>query len=221
MFSWRFKRALGRLFKALIMPLLFLFFIVNIYCCYNALCGILPRYYSYYGFVGGLALYFVFRRLQRKNIDFLETYTHENIHVFVGLLFLQRIHSFSATSGGGGLITHSGKYANNAFIALAPYCLPLYTYILFIPRSIIVPGYLWIYDIIVGFTVGFHALAIKGDIRPDQSDIKSQGITFSYLFIGAFIFFGAAIILWAIPFGILGAFAKWWECVMVLATRVV
>jgi hypothetical protein len=127
----------------------------------------------------------------------------------VGLLFFQRIHSFEATNGSGGMMRHSGRYSRNVFIALAPYCLPVYTYVLLVFRLVIIPDFIPFFDVPVGVSFAFHAFAVKRDLSPRQTDIKDCGILFSYLFIAAFIFFNAAIIFRTISIGFAGAFSGW------------
>jgi hypothetical protein len=160
----------------------------------------------------GVAAYLLLKGFLRKNLDFLESFTHELTHTIVGLTFFQKIHSFQVTDGKGGLMSHSGKLQNNnVFISLSPYCLPIYTFALLIIRLWIASKSLWIFEMLIGLTVGFHAVTIKKQIGKYQTDITSCGIFFSYLFIWAFILFPLALIIWSIRSGIDGAFVKWWQ----------
>lgn len=222
--GWDNMKGVLRIFDFFIWPLLVVFFIVNVYCCYNAVFDIFPYYDSYYGFVIGLILYFGFRHLQRKNIDFLETFSHELMHFVVGLLFLLRVKEIGVEPSKGFVKfvhTNADEHSKgNPFLALAPYCLPIFTYVLLLIRMLIARGNLWLFDILVGFSVGFHVLAIRRDLKVDQPDIKEQGVLFSYLFVWSFILFSVSIILWTMPLGTGAAIVKWWNCAVFLAGRV-
>ncbi len=74
---------------------------------------------TYLWFIIGFGAYIVLKGSLQKNLVFLEIFTHELTHTIVGLVFFQKIHSFHATNGEGGAISHSGKMTNNPFILLA------------------------------------------------------------------------------------------------------
>ena len=192
-------------------PILLIFLAVNVYCVYKAGADVIQYYKAYLWFAVGIAAYFAIMPLFRKNLSFFETFTHELTHTIVGLIFFQRIHYFTATSGEGGIMEHSGKHTNNVFIALAPYCLPIFTFALLIFRIMIKTEYLQFFDVLIGLSVAFHFVAMIKDIRPNQTDIKTCGYVFSFLFISAFILFNTSIILWSIRNGIGGAFVNWWD----------
>jgi len=192
-------------------PILLIFLAVNAYCVYKAGTDIIQYYKAYLWFAVGIATYFVIKPLFRKNLSFLETFTHELTHTIVGLIFFQRIHSFTATDGEGGVMKHSGKHTNNVFIALAPYFLPIFTFTLLLFRIMVKTEYLQFFDVLIGLSVAFHFVAMIKDIRPNQSDIKTCGYVFSYLFISAFLLFNTSIILWSIQNGISVAFVNWWD----------
>jgi hypothetical protein len=188
-----------------------LFLAFNAYCVYKSGNWAVMHHKVYMWFAIGFVAYLILKGLLRKNLDFLETFTHELTHTIVGLSFFQKIHSFQATNGEGGVIYHSGKMQNNVFIALAPYCLPIYTFALLIIRLWVESKSLWIIDILIGLTVGFHFCTIKKDLSQSQPDIHGCGEIFSYLFIWAFILFHLTLIIWSLRNGIDGAFVHWWN----------
>jgi len=200
-----------KLLKIISYPLLMLFLAFNAYCVYRAGDWAIMHYKVYMWFAIGFVAYAVLKGLLRKNLDFFETFTHELTHTIVGLMFFQKIHSFQATNGDGGVIYHSGKLQNNVFIALSPYCLPIYTFALLIIRLWIASQSLWIFEILIGLTVGFHFFTIKKDISPNQPDMQGCGKFFSYLFIWAFILFHLVLIIWSLRNGIDGALVRWWN----------
>jgi hypothetical protein len=203
-----------QLLKRISYPLLITFGLFNAYCVYKAgsWAALHPKVYMW--FTIGFVTYLFIKGMFRKNLKFLETFTHELTHTIVGLVFLQKIHSFQATNGEGGEIYHSGKLQNNVFIKLAPYCFPIYTFTLLIFRLWIASKSLWIFEMLIGFTVGFHAVTIKKQIGRRQTDITSCGIMFSYIFIWSFILFHAALIIWSMRSGIDGAFVRYWQNVV-------
>jgi len=192
-------------------PILLIFLAVNAYCVYKAGAGAVLHYKTYLWFAAGMVLYFAVRPLLRKNLCFIETFAHELTHTLVGLFFFQRINSFTVTNGEGGVVEHSGKHANNVFIALAPYCISVVTLFLLIFRFMIAAESLWGFDMLIGLTAGFHFVAMIKDISPRQTDIKESGYVFSGLFILAFLLFNASIILWSIQGGFGAAFVNWWD----------
>ena len=198
--------------KILSYPLLLVFLAINGYCLYKLGFDIYVNYLVYTWIGAGIFGYLlVLAPIFRKNLEFLETFTHELIHTVVGLLFLQRIHSFTATDGGGGAIEHSGRHNRNVFITLSPYFLPIYTIFFILIKLMIIESSIYIFDIIIGLTFGFHLLAMMKDIRPYQTDLQKFGYFFSYLFVIAFLIFMTCIVLWSIKDGLGGAFANWWN----------
>ena len=84
---------------------------------------------------------------------------------------------------------------NRVFVSLAPYCLPIYTYFFLFFRMLIVTEGRWIYDIIIGTTIAFHAFCFKSQTSQQQPDIHQFPLTFSYLYITAALLFNINTIL--------------------------
>jgi len=151
----------------------------------------------------GMGAYFLLRLLFRKNETWLQTFSHELSHTIVGLFFFKKIHAFQAKEGAGS-IEHSGT--NNIFISLAPYCLPIFTYLFLFLRLLADPSKVYIFDIIIGFTLAFHLLCFIKQTGKWQTDITNQGVFLSYLFIITFILFNVSITLLTVRMGVLDAF---------------
>lgn len=164
----------------------------------------------------GFAIYYVIRLIPfiRKNEEFLQIFSHELTHTIVGLLFFQRIHSFQANEQ-EGVVWHSGRKIGSLFISLAPYCLPVFTFGFLILRIIGANKSLYIFDLLIGFTLAFHCLCFIKQTRPYQTDISSNGYMLSYLFIVCFLLFNITIILLSIRKGIINAnlylFPNYWK----------
>jgi len=171
------------------------------------------------GFIIIAALFF------RKNLDIMQTMTHEGAHMLVGGLFLRKkIYQFNAKSSDSlsqndntlGFVQSNAR-SHNIFSTLAPYMLPYITFAMVLFRLMIKNECLPIIDFIIGFTLMFHFSCWKKDTRPDQSDIQACGVFRSYLFIYTFVLFNLAIILFSLgggtaePVNIIQANVKWFS----------
>ena len=163
---------------------------------------------TYIWLYAGIGLYFLIRRLpfMRKNEEWMQTTSHELTHAIVGMMFFRKIHSLQAGEG-TGVVQHSGNRTFGAiFISLAPYCLPIFTYRFLIFRLLGAQETIFVFDVIVGITLGFHILCFLKQTGNHQTDIQGQGYLRSYLFIAGHIFFNATIVLLSVYYGVLGAF---------------
>jgi hypothetical protein len=164
----------------------------------------------------GLAAYFIIRRLSffSRNEPWLQTTSHEVTHAIVGMLFFHKIHSLQANED-HGVVYHSGRRFGDIFISLAPYCLPVLTYVILLFRIIGSNQMLYIFDLLIGFSLAFHILCFCKQTRLAQPDIQRQGYLRAFLFIFVSWFFNATIILLSIRKGIIGAityiFPKYWN----------
>ena len=188
-----------------------------------AFLSILPIF----GFVGthieiyqwllyGMGGYFVISRLPfiRKNIEWMQTFSHELTHTIVGLLFFHKIYSFKVEEG-TGMITHAGRRLGGIFIDLSPYCLPIFTYILLLFRLMGAPSMMYLFDIFTGITWAFHISCFWSQTGLYQTDIQGQGYVRAFMFIVAGWLFNTSIVLLSIPHGIGKAFStlfmQYWE----------
>ncbi len=155
----------------------------------------------------GMTAYFVIRRFKffLKNEKWLQTFTHEFSHTIVSILFLQKIYSFRATETNGEIYRGGNHSFGDMFIGLAPYCFPYFTFLILIFRLLGEAQYLFIFDILVGFTYAFHLWCYKAETGNWQTDIQRQGLVKSYLYIAFFRLFSATIIILSIRFGSWGA----------------
>lgn len=198
--------------------------------------------YSGYLWMGvGFVIYVVFHKFFfRKNIDIMQTMSHEGAHMLVGALFLRRkIYQFNAKSSDAlsygdntlGFVSSSRK---NNYISimsmLAPYMLPYLTFLLLFFRLMIKNECLPIVDVIIGFSLMFYFFCWKKDTRRDQSDIQLCGVFLSYLYIITFLLFNISIIIYAVsggisePMNIFGAikhyFVQTWNDIMMVVEMI-
>lgn len=161
----------------------------------------------------GFIVYVIFHKFFfKKNIDIMQTMSHEGAHMLVGALFLRRkIYQFNAKSADSlsygdntlGFVSSSRKGNHiNILSTLAPYMLPYLTFLLLLFRLMIKNECLPIIDVIIGFSLMFYFFCWKKDTRRDQSDIQLCGVFLSYLYIITFLLFNISIIIYAVSGGI-------------------
>ena len=170
-------------------------------------------YSGYMWMAAGFVIYLVFHKFFfRKNIDIMQTMSHEGAHMLVGALFLRRkIYQFNAKSSDAlsfndnalGFVSSEVKNGRISIMStLAPYTLPYITFVLLFFRLMIKNECLPIIDVIIGFSLMFYFLCWKKDTRRDQSDIQLCGIFLSYLYIITFVLFNISLIIYSVSGGI-------------------
>ena len=172
------------------------------------------KLYSGYLWMGvGFIVYVIFHKFFfKKNIDIMQTISHEGAHMLVGALFLRRkIYQFNAKSADSltygdntlGFVS-SARNSNriNILSSLAPYMLPYLTFLLLLFLLMIKNQCLPIVDVIIGFSLMFYFFCWKKDTRRDQSDIQLCGVFLSYLYIITFLLFNMSIIIYAVSGGV-------------------
>ena len=170
-------------------------------------------YAGYLWMAVGFIIYLIFHRFFfRKNIDIMQTMSHEGAHMLVGALFLRRkIYQFNAKSSDSlsfndnalGFVSSEVKNGRISIMStLAPYTLPYLTFLLLLFRLMIKNECLPIIDTIIGFSLMFYFLCWKKDTRLDQSDIQLCGVFLSYLYIITFVLFNISLIIYSVSGGI-------------------
>ncbi len=140
-------------------------------------------------------------RIFNRNLEWAQTFSHELSHTLVGLLFLRKIHSFTAEEG-TGVMTHSGPWRfGSTFISLAPYSMPIFIYILLGLRELGDAGSLYIFDIMIGIACGFHLACFWKQTRPYQTDLREVGFARAYTFIFAAHTLNMVVLLRSIRLG--------------------
>ena len=142
----------------------------------------------------GIVSFFVLARFFNSNLNWFCTFSHELSHTIVSILLLRKIHSFQAGRGTGEIST-SGNSNTLVFVDLAPYCLPIFTYILLAIRMMLAKEMLMYYDVLIGMSIGFHVYCFKTQTGSYQTDINKHPLYFSYLYIAAVLLFNMCVIL--------------------------
>jgi hypothetical protein len=115
----------------------------------------------------------------------LYVFGHELTHALAAWLSGYRVKSLRVSSKGGEVITTG----TNLFVALAPYCIPLYTLIVVLvyavargPAVVTASPPLWC-AFGVGFTFFFHAALTVHALRQHQPDLEHGGVFLSLVLI--------------------------------------
>lgn len=142
-----------------------------------------------------IRLHWPFRKGTGKaNLEAMETFMHEFTHQLVALFLGRRLHSFHVERY-SGMVSTSGNENTHLPVALAPYCLPWLTLLFVVARVMIKPEWIWLYDMIIGLSAGFHGICIYKDTSSKQQDINQYPLYFSYLYIATFLVFNIMIII--------------------------
>lgn len=131
----------------------------------------------------GAVLFAVLRRYLKGNLSFIETFSHELTHTAFAFLFNRRVCEFHANQGEGYMVSEYRNIAMGVPISLAPYCFPLFTFILLSFRWMMDFHGMWIFDLIIGCTLCFHFYCFKTQIGNHQPDINQYPLLLSYAYI--------------------------------------
>lgn len=150
----------------------------------------------YVWFVAGVVGALVLKVCLREKSHFLETFSHELTHVIMALLLREKVVAFHVEdTGDGSVYTTQRSGWSMPLIALAPYCLPVFTYLLLAVRCAVTTEALWLVDIIIGMTCGFHIICFRSQLCPKQPDVRQFPLLFSYAYILLSWIMNAVIIL--------------------------
>lgn len=171
------------------------------------------RQLAIYQWVGvGILVFAIIHAVIKKNMTWLETFSHELTHIVVAFLFLRRVHSFHAEEKSGVVYTSGEHEYGLAPMALAPYCLPIFTYLLLSIRCLMDFHGMWIYDILIGMTICFHFFCFKNQTGNYQPDINQYPLSFSYLYIVTALLINFCII-WVAFFPQYNVYTSFWRYV--------
>lgn len=158
------------------------------------------------GFIAFFALFLIPR--VRKNTQWMMSFTHEFTHLIFALLFFRKIYRFKVDDKDSH-VSFSGGWYGYIPIALAPYCVPIFTLALlpwhFTTNS---HAYLYAIQILIGFTYAFHVSCWVKQIRLHQTDITGPGKVRSLLVISIFIILFLCVIVLTPSSGVCKAFSR-------------
>ena len=159
---------------------------------------------NYVGLIAGFAAYVVFLIIltilkSRHNLNWFMKFTHELTHTLVALVFFRKIHEF-VVRGRECFVHYDPPRVGYLPITLSPYCIPIYTLMIFPFRFAGDSHYMIIFDALIAFTYAFHVHAFIKQTRFTQNDIENCGIAQSVSFI-SFVHLAMISLILAIPKG--------------------
>ena len=131
------------------------------------------------GVVAYVLIEVIFERPMRTYV-----FGHELTHALASIAMGGKVHSFNVSKDGGSVSLSK----TNFFVALAPYCIPIYAIFVFLlfwglkafyPSESLNTAFL----LLMGMTLAFHGSLTLYAIRQKQPDIKKTGTFFSVIFI--------------------------------------
>lgn len=173
---------------------------------------------NYVGLIVGFAAYALFALVLKTlrishNLNWFMKFTHELTHTLVALLFFKTISEFVVRGKECYVNYKVGKYGLGYIpITLSPYCIPIYTIMIFPFRFAGDAHYMIIFDALIAFTYAFHLHSFIKQTRLTQSDIENCGTACSVSFL-AFANLAVASLILATPKGgVLNALSRvFWE----------
>ena len=173
---------------------------------------------NYVGLIVGFAAYALFALVLitlriSHNLNWFMKFTHELTHTLMALLFFKTISEFVVRGRECYVNYKVGKYGLGYIpITLSPYCIPIYTIMIFPFRFAGDAHYMIIFDALIAFTYAFHLHSFIKQTRLTQSDIENCGIARSVSFL-AFTNLAVASLILATPKGgVLNALSRvFWE----------
>ena len=173
---------------------------------------------NYFGLFVGFITYGIFAFTLRtfrisNNLNWFMKFTHELTHTLTALLFFKTINEFVVRGRECYVNYKMGKYGiGYTPITLSPYCIPIYTIMIFPFRFAGDAHYMIIFDALIAFTYAFHVHSYITQTRFTQSDIVNCGIARSVAFI-SFTHLAVLSLILATPRGgVLNAITRvFWE----------
>lgn len=152
------------------------------------------------GFVAyGLLMLFLLLPKVKHNLDWLMKFTHELTHTLVALLFWRKIYEF-VVRGRECYVFYEKSWIGYVPITLSPFCIPIYTIMIFPFRFTGDSHYMIIFDVLIAFTYAFHVHSFIKQTRFSQTDIRNCGRAKSVSFL-VFTHFSILSLILAIPKG--------------------
>ena len=178
-----------------LLAVVFFFVLINslvdntIYMC-NPITGVGFTIYksgNYMGLFAGFIAYVLSLGLLllprfRHNMDWFMRFTHELTHTLVALLFFGKIREFVVRDR-ECYVSYLTGHIGYVPITLSPYCVPIYTFMLFPFRFAGDSHYMIVFDFLIAFSCAFHIHSYIKQTRLSQPDIANCGKARSIVFI--------------------------------------
>ena len=161
---------------------------------------------NYVGLLAGFVAYLVFAIALvtfkiNHNLNWFMKFTHELTHTLMALLFFKKINEFVVKGRECYVNYKVGKYGIGYIpIILSPYCIPIYTFMIFPFRFAGDCNYMIFFDALIAFSYAFHIHSFIKQTRFTQPDIENCGVVRSVPFL-AFAHLAVASLVLATPKG--------------------
>ena len=168
--------------------------------------GLMAGFIAYIAFLPSLVLPRI-----RHNFVWFRKFTHELTHTLLAIAFFARIREF-VVKDKECYVSYKAGPIGYVPITLSPYCMPIYTFMLFPFRFVGDSHYMIVFDFLIAFTYAFHLHTFISQTRPSQSDIEGCGYALSAAFISFVHFCVISVILATPKGGVLNAVCRvFWE----------
>lgn len=159
---------------------------------------------NYVGLFAGFAAYGLFLvsmivPRMRHNLNWFMKFTHELTHTLVAVLFFAKIREF-VVKDRDCYVNYKAGPIGYVPITLSPYCIPIYTFMLFPFRFAGDSHYMIVFDALIAFSYAFHVHSFIMQTRFRKPDIENCGIARSVTFI-AFVHMAVISLIMATPKG--------------------
>ena len=154
------------------------------------------------GFVAYVAFVIVLATLRiSHNLNWFMKFTHELTHTLMALLFFKKINEFVVKGRECYVNYRLGKLGVGYIpITLSPYCIPIYTFMIFPFRFAGDGDYMIFFDALIAFSYAFHLHSFIKQTRFTQPDIENCGIARSVSYL-AFTHLAVASLILTTPKG--------------------
>ena len=159
---------------------------------------------NYVGLIAGFIAYGVFLLFlliprMKHNFNWLLKFTHELTHTLAALLFFGKIREF-VVKDRECYVSYLTGPVGYVPITLSPYCMPIYTFMLFPFRFAGDSHYMIVFDALIAFTYAFHLHSFILQTSFKQPDIENCGKARSVAFI-SFVHVAVISLILATPKG--------------------
>ena len=159
---------------------------------------------NYVGLFAGFAAYGLFLismiiPRMRHNLNWFMKFTHELTHTLVAVLCFAKIREF-VVKDRDCYVNYKAGPIGYVPITLSPYCIPIYTFMLFPFRFAGDSHYMIVFDALIAFSYAFHVHSFIKQTRFRQPDIENCGKARSVAFI-AFVHLAVISLIMATPKG--------------------
>lgn len=159
---------------------------------------------NYVGLFAGFAAYGLFLvsmivPRMRHNLNWFMKFTHELTHTLVAVLFFAKIREF-VVKDRDCYVNYKAGPIGYVPITLSPYCIPIYTFMLFPFRFAGDSHYMIVFDALIAFSYAFHVHSFIKQTRFRQPDIENCGKARAVTFI-SFVHLAVISLIMATPKG--------------------